>query len=41
MRKFSAAMKALTDFSVLKEWITEQIDIDIPNADESTKVLII
>jgi hypothetical protein len=30
-RKLQAAMKALGDFTVLTDWIKEQVDIDIEN----------
>ena len=30
-RKLNAAMKALGDFTVLSDWIKEQVDIDIEN----------
>ena len=33
-RKLTSAMKALTDFDVLREWIWDQICIDFPEEDE-------
>ncbi len=36
-RKISAALKALGDFSVLKTWISDQVEIDLAAGDEYAK----
>jgi hypothetical protein len=30
-RKLNAAVKAMSDFTVLSDWITEQVEIDVAN----------
>ena len=36
-RKLRAAMKALSDFSVIGRWIQEQVATDLPDADAETR----
>jgi phosphatidylinositol kinase/protein kinase (PI-3 family) len=36
-RKLSSAMKALSDFDVLKEWIEEQVEMDVPDDNEGLR----
>jgi phosphatidylinositol kinase/protein kinase (PI-3 family) len=36
-RKFGAAMKALSDFSVLGDWLKEQVEEDLPDADPEAR----
>ncbi len=36
-RKLGAAMKALSDFSVMGDWLKEQVDHDMPDSDAEAK----